>query len=115
MGLTGFLSLETYPGRPNYTSVEKGDEPETGYYLLLANPACVEGVSYETAKTLPIDGIEKLQLNVSSFQLRAKIKKLHDNKARVVVTGKPYIGITGHYHAPHGAAILVENVGAAEN
>ena len=112
VSLTGFLSLETYPGRPNYRSVEKGDEPETGYYLRLSSQICVEGVNYETEKKYPIDGIKKLQLVVVSSQLKAEIRKLHNRKSRVVVTGKPYVGITGHYHAPHGAAISVENIDA---
>lgn len=109
---TGFLSRETYPGRPNYTSIEGGDEPETGYYLVLSNSVCVESYNYEAEKSYPIDGIEKLQLNVSSPQLRDEIRRLQNKKASVIVTGKPYIGMTGHYHAPHNAAISVDNVSA---
>ena len=110
VSLTGFLSRETFPGRPNYKSIEEGDEPETGYYLHLSSSICAEGVNHETEKTYPVNGIKLLQLNVVHSQHWAAIKKLHDRKVRVIVTGKPYIGVTGHYHAPHGAAISVENV-----
>lgn len=111
VSLTGFLSRETYPGRPNYTSIERGDEPETGHYLRLSKVVCVEGFSLETEKSYPVEGIKKLQLVVVNPQHWAAIKKLHNKKARVIVTGKPFIGMTGHYHAPHGAAISVANVG----
>jgi hypothetical protein len=111
VNLKGFLSLETFPGRPNYMSIEKGDEPETGYYLNLSNPVCVQGLNYETGKSFPIDGIKKLQLVIVAPRLRTEIKKLYVEKAKIVVTGEPSIGITGHYHAPHGAAISVEGVG----
>ena len=114
VSLTGFLSRETYPGRPNYTSIEGGDEPETGYYLRLSDPICVEGNYYETGGSYPVDGIKKLQLVIDSPQFWAKIRNLHERKARVVVTGEPYIGITGHYHAPHNAAISVDKIVAAE-
>jgi hypothetical protein len=115
VSLTGFLSRETYPGRPNYSSIEGGDEPDTGYYLGLSNPVCIEADSYEApGKTFAIEGNKKLQLVVDGSSLWAEFKKFHNRKARVVVTGKPYIGDTGHYHAPHGAAISVEKVGAAD-
>ena len=108
--LTGFLSRETFPGRPNYTSIEGGDEKETGYYLNLGNPICVKGYNSEAKKSYPITGIEKLQLIIGSPQHRIELLKLLTKKENVIVTGTPFIGMTGHYHAPHGAAVSVENI-----
>lgn len=38
--LTGTMTPKTFPGRPNYESIEKGDEPETFWILDLAEPIC---------------------------------------------------------------------------
>src|SRR2546425_11766528 len=43
--LRGSLERRTYPGRPNFESIKKGDEPETGYYLRLSRPVCTDGDS----------------------------------------------------------------------
>lgn len=113
VSLLGELSLETYAGRPNYESVEQGDEAETGYYLLLQNSICVEGTNHETGKSSPIFGIKKLQLSINSPQLRSEVNKLYRGRHRVIVTGTTHLGATGHYHAPHNAALGVEKINAA--
>jgi|GEM_PF-6303650 len=39
--LTGSLEVHTYPGRPNYQDIKKGDEEETGLYLKLDQPVTI--------------------------------------------------------------------------
>ena len=41
--MTGTLVRLTFPGRPNYESIEEGDEPETGFYLELSRGVCTTG------------------------------------------------------------------------
>lgn len=114
VNLTGFLSRETYPGRPNYMSIEGGDKPETGYYLRLRNPICIEGINYETRKSYLIDGIKKLQIFSINYRIWHPIKNYNFRKTRVIIKGKPYKGFTRKYHASHGAAILADGVKAAK-
>jgi len=41
--LAGKVLREVYPGRPNFESVKKGDEKETGWFLIFEKPICVKG------------------------------------------------------------------------
>jgi hypothetical protein len=40
--LSGVLVRETYPGRPNYESIKKGDETETIWVLRLKQPMFID-------------------------------------------------------------------------
>ena len=40
VAIAGVLTRKTFPGRPNYESVKKGDEPETGFCLEVGVPLC---------------------------------------------------------------------------
>ncbi len=39
--VSGKLTRQTFPGRPNFESVARGDEPETYFVLRLDHAACV--------------------------------------------------------------------------
>jgi len=41
VSLSGVIVRETHPGRPNYSSVAEGDEPETIWVLKLEKAICV--------------------------------------------------------------------------
>lgn len=43
VALTGTIMRKTFPGPPNYESIENGDEPETYWILKLKKPVCVKG------------------------------------------------------------------------
>ena len=43
--LSGKLVRPTFPGRPNFDSIKNGNEPETGFYLELAQTISTEAVS----------------------------------------------------------------------
>ena len=92
--LNGLLKRETHPGRPNYESVEKGDEPETGFYLYLDAPVCIEG--FGEGVFIESD-IMKLQLVIVDDRFWPVLREAMDTK--VTVIGEPYVGLTGHYHA----------------
>lgn len=92
--LTGKLVERTYPGPPNYASVEAGDEPETHYYLALAKPICTTaGGELEPAQS----GVKEVQLvleNEGYARLRAMLGKT------VTLSGTMFARHTGHHHAP---------------
>ena len=40
--IEGTLISKTFPGPPNYTSVKKGDRPETYWLIRVRQPICVD-------------------------------------------------------------------------
>lgn len=77
LSLTGNVSRETFPGPPNYKSIDDGDEPETVWIITVPTPRCVtaesleDGQSYEVAKTAT-----RFQLVLKDASAYAKYKKL---------------------------------------
>ena len=95
--LAGSISRETFPGRPNYSSIENGDEPETVWILTIATPSCVvaesteDGKPYEVAKSTT-----RFQLVFADGKAYERHKSLVENRA--LVRGELFIGHTGHHH-----------------
>jgi len=104
---TGKISRETFPGRPNYESIDNGDEPETYWILTTDNPNCVEAKSpedgslYEVAKSTT-----RFQLAFEDPTTYKTHKKLVEQRA--TVTGQLYAGSTGHHHTK--ALIFVKRI-----
>jgi hypothetical protein len=100
--LTGRLERKTYPGRPNFESVSKGDEPESGYYLILDRPVCTYGSEDDAmAGRLTNVSLVQLLLNDSTYtMLRPLLSK------RIKISGNLFSAHTGHHHAP----LLLENI-----
>jgi len=104
----GIITQETFPGRPNYESIERGDEAETYWFLTVNIPLCVSMISLEDEKTkLKIGDISIFQLVLNENQYEQYETLVSKN---VLVNGKVVVGMTGHYHAP--AAIEVSEMGA---
>jgi hypothetical protein len=87
--LSGVLTMVVFPGRPNYSSVEEGDEPEKTYILRLDKPIC------STDQALPFDQVHL----VSMSHTRSGMKDLIGKYVQVQLT-EQMPGITGHHHAP---------------
>jgi hypothetical protein len=92
VSLSGVIVRETHPGRPNYSSVAEGDEPETIWVLKLEKAICV----------LAGNDIDVEERNQKEIQL-----VLNDNQYRryrsllgqkVTVTGRLFHQISGHHH-----------------
>jgi Domain of unknown function (DUF4431) len=100
--LSGKLERRVYPGRPNYESVQKGDEAETGFYLVLSEPICTDASDPA--------GINSAQANVRLVQLnldKAGYDRLRPSLGKeVTVRGTLSAAHTGHHHAP--VVLLVE-------
>lgn len=97
VSFAGNISRETFPGRPNYNSIDDGDEPETYWILTIESPHCVvaesmeDGALYEVARTTT-----RFQLAFEDSTVYQTQKSLIENKA--IVKGKIFIGMTGHHH-----------------
>ena len=94
--LVGTISRHTYPGPPNYESIEEGDEAETGLYLDLNEPVCTDestdGVN--EAKS----GVKQIQLVVADKAMSERLNSLQGSV--ITVQGRLFSSITGHHHAP---------------
>lgn len=94
VGLAGVIARETFPGRPNYESVEAGDEPETVWVLALEKPVCVDGANGDDTNVSE-RGVRRLQLVLSRDQYAAYGSLLG---MKVRVCGTLFHAITGHHH-----------------
>lgn len=89
--LTGLMIRMTYPGPPNYESIEDGDEPET-YFVLRPD------IPIDCATDSPQFGSNKLmQLVVKANDYK---KYQHLVGGKVTVAGILLYAETGHHHTP---------------
>ena len=94
--IAGTLRQITYPGRPNYESIANGDEPETGYYLVLAKEVCTKGDS-SSSDAYPVSHVDTVQLVLDSagyVRLRPSLG------TTTTLSGTLFAAQTGHHHAP---------------
>jgi hypothetical protein len=104
--LTGTPSLEVFPGRPEYQSIEEGDE-EWKYWILTTNKkyTCGYTLSYESGELYRKEG------NYSRFQLAnykfprkvlsdARNKNIRSDKGVITITGQIMFGHNAHHVTP---------------
>ena len=95
--LEGRISRETFPGPPNYESIDDGDQPETTWILTVTAPNCVvaesmdDGTPYEVTKSTT-----RFQLVLADAKEFEGYKSLVENRA--VIGGQLFVGHTGHHH-----------------
>ena len=100
--LAGRIKIMTFPGPPNYESVEKGDQPEVAWVLRLGKPVCVnkgQDNEFDVAES----NVTDIQL-VLEQQEFTKWRVLARGRAPVTITGKLFHAHTGHHHT----AVLME-------
>lgn len=90
--LRGTIRRETFPGRPNYESVERGDEPETIWLLQLARPLCATADGEDSESERDVHEVQ-LVLTPRQYQRWRTLVG-----ARVVAAGKLFHSSTGHHH-----------------
>ncbi|SFU98489.1 DUF4431 domain-containing protein [Halomonas korlensis] len=94
--LTGKVWRETFPGPPNYESIQDGDEPQTYWILTTDQPYCGEAYSMESGDAYRIPGeLTRFQLVLDSDQYRDNQSLVFEN---ATVTGSLFAGHTGHHH-----------------
>lgn len=89
--LTGVLERVTFPGPPNYESVQSGDAPETYYVLRLPAQICVLDSDQSVISA------DRLQLFLEPKQydvFRPQLGK------RITLPGELWPAETGHHHTP---------------
>ena len=94
--LAGGLTSKTFPGRPNYESVEKGDEPETYWILSLAQPICT--IQSEDGSHGAARDVSALQLLFTKSEMYQTYRSLLDTNVKV--TGSLFSAETAHHHTP---------------
>lgn len=95
VSLEGKLSLEVFPGPPNYESVAKGDAAEPAWLLLLDKPICVEdGGQFAD----PSHHFDNVHVYSADRRVQARFEAL--NGKRVTLKGSGFPAHTGHHHAP---------------
>ncbi len=93
----GTVSRETFPGPPNYESIDDGDIPEIYWILTIHTPQCViaesmeSGALYEVAKSTT-----RFQLVFEDASIYESQKNIVENSA--VVEGQLFAGYSGHHH-----------------
>jgi hypothetical protein len=92
--LRGVIARETFPGRPNYESIQDGDEPEACWILTLERPVCVDGTPGDDTDVTE-KGVQEIQLVLSKDQYAA-YASLPGKK--VSTSGTLFHAITGHHH-----------------
>ena len=91
--LAGQLERKTFPGRPNFESLESGDEAETGLYLILPKPICSVGDSTSDARS-DVTLVQLILDDEGYSALRPHLSTM------VRLRGKLIVSHTGHHHAP---------------
>ncbi|MEP9380324.1 DUF4431 domain-containing protein [Aquabacter sp. CN5-332] len=95
MSLSGRLSLEVFPGPPNFESIKDGDREDPTYILTLRLPVCLDdGGEFADPKKL-FDQVHVSAIDPTMFpRLKQAIGK------EVAITGEAFAAHTAHHHAP---------------
>lgn len=93
--LTGYLFEMTFPGPPEYYSVEEGDEKEVSWYLHLEKPVCTSNQT-DSMVNGPVAPISEVQLVIME-QKQFKEWGSFLGKS-VTARGTLFHGFTGHHN-----------------
>ena len=91
--VSGVVIKETFPGPPNYESIENGDKPETCWFIVLEKNMCFEPDGEFLDKEVVINKIQLVQSN----------NKFIEGK-KYLIKGTTFPQHTGHHHS----AVLLE-------
>ena len=95
VNLEGVLTVQTFPGPPNYESTESGDQEERVAILVLDRSVCVTGDPDNELNQQSEAGVRRVQIVVEDW---GKLENLIDQQ--VFVTGTLFHALTGHHHTP---------------
>jgi len=93
IAVRGTVVRRVYPGRPNYASVKRGDEPDTVYVLRLRTPLCTAKSDAGEAR----EKVEEVQLYFSMTEASA-VKRMNGKK--VLLHGTLEEWKLGWHHLP---------------
>lgn len=93
--ISGVIAMKTFPGPPEYESIEEGDKPETVWILNLLSPICVLADEEDELINVTEKDIRAIHLVLDGKQYK---KYGHLVSKKVIATGKLYHSHTGHHH-----------------
>jgi hypothetical protein len=96
VAVQGVLSLQHFPGPPNFADVRKGDADETAFILTLAEPICLDDGADGFAD--PREPVRSVQLVPEAPVPAAAMKALLGRSVKA--EGQGFAAHTGHHHAP---------------
>lgn len=99
--LIGTLKKETFPGPPEWESVEKGDEPLIYWILHLERPICMNQPSKDELIDVAEKNINRIQINPANLENMYKDYRSLLNK-RVKAAGTLY-----HQHTAYHVTTVV--------
>ncbi|MDH4317307.1 MAG: DUF4431 domain-containing protein [Desulfobulbaceae bacterium] len=92
VSISGIVDRQIYPGRPNYESVEDGDEPVSVWVLKLNSPICVLGSNEIDVEEM---GQAEVQMVLDGKQYKKYQSLVGKN---VVVLGRLFHSHSGHHY-----------------
>jgi hypothetical protein len=100
--IVGRLDLQTFPGPPNYESIQEGDAVERHFYLKLDYPVDVlpKGEHPSIDNPEPEKNVKVMQLAIDSDDktLWNRFRKVGEG-GPVKITGTLFHRFTGHHHS----------------
>lgn len=95
ISVSGRLTLQSFPGSPNYESIAAGDAEERTFIVELPRAICIDD---DGAFADPSEQFGTVQVSATQRELlpvlRASVGR------RVTVNGEGFASHTGHHHAP---------------
>lgn len=95
--IVGTLVRRTFPGPPNYESVNAGDQPETYWLVELRQPLCVVGTPRDDVNGANVSGVTLVQLILVHDEYKSQ---RHLVGKSVRATGTLTTAVSGHHHTP---------------
>jgi len=96
--LTGTITPKTFPGKPNFESLEKGDEPENVWILALAAPSCTNEQKNGNDTIGAEADVRELQLSLGDQQMYDRYRPLLGRMVNVTGSLDHAIPEDGHHH-----------------
>lgn len=95
LSVSGRLTLQLFPGAPNFESIAAGDAEERTFIVELPQAACIDdGGDFAD----PSEKFVTVQVSGAQDRLSAVLKAAVGR--RVIVEGEGFASHTGHHHAP---------------
>jgi len=91
--VSGVVIKETFPGPPNYKSIENGDKPETYWFILLEDSICFSPDDEFLSEEVVINKLQLVQSNYNFIEGK-----------KYIIKGITFPRHTGHHHS----AVLLE-------
>ena len=95
VSVSGRLTLQLFPGAPNFESIAAGDAEEQTFIVELPLEACIDdGGDFAD----PAENFVTVQVNGAQDRLTAVLNAAVGKK--VIIEGEGFASHTGHHHAP---------------